>query len=47
MFAWAAHSVAMGHAPPEVRDAADVVCADVQADGLADVLDAVLMQELR
>jgi hydroxymethylpyrimidine pyrophosphatase-like HAD family hydrolase len=46
MFAWAGRSVAMGQAPPEVREAADEVCADVFADGLADVLDEVLTKEL-
>lgn len=45
MFAWAGRSVAMGQAPPEVRDAADEVCADVYADGLADVLDALLAHD--
>ncbi len=42
MFAWAGHSVAMGQAPAEVQDAADEVCADVYADGLADVLESLL-----
>jgi hydroxymethylpyrimidine pyrophosphatase-like HAD family hydrolase len=42
MFSWAGRSVAMGQAPPEVRDAADEVCADVYADGLADVLEGIL-----
>ncbi|MGL4174231.1 MAG: HAD family hydrolase [Actinomycetota bacterium] len=39
MFGWAGHSVAMGQATSEVRAAATSVCADVAADGLADVLD--------
>lgn len=42
MFGWAARSVAMGQAPPEVLAAADEVCADVYADGLADVLEDLL-----
>ncbi|GAB3598048.1 HAD family hydrolase [Angustibacter peucedani] len=42
MFAWAGRSVAMGQAPPEVLEAADEVCADVYADGLADVLERLL-----
>ena len=46
MFAWAGRSVAMGQAPPEVQEAADEVCADVYTDGLADVLERVLTEEL-
>jgi hydroxymethylpyrimidine pyrophosphatase-like HAD family hydrolase len=42
MFAWAGRSVAMGQAPPEVQEAADEVCADVYADGLADVLERLV-----
>src|SRR5215213_6752245 len=42
MFAWAGRSVAMGQAPPEVQAAADEVCADVYADGLADVLERLV-----
>jgi hydroxymethylpyrimidine pyrophosphatase-like HAD family hydrolase len=42
MFAWAGHSVAMGQAPPEVQAAADEVCADVYADGVADVLERLV-----
>lgn len=42
MFAWAGHSVAMGNATPDVRDAADAVALGVLEDGLADVLESVL-----
>lgn len=42
MFAWAGRSVAMGQAPAEVQDAADEVCADVYADGLAAVLERLV-----
>jgi len=42
MFAWAGRSVAMGQAPAEVQAAADEVCADVYADGLADVLERLV-----
>ena len=42
MLAWAARSVAMGHAPPEVQQAADEVAAPVTEDGLAEVLESVL-----
>jgi hydroxymethylpyrimidine pyrophosphatase-like HAD family hydrolase len=42
MFAWAGRSVAMGQAPPEVQEAADEVCGDVYADGLADVLERLV-----
>ena len=42
MLHWAARSIAMGHAPPEVRAAADEVAAPVTEDGLADVLESVL-----
>lgn len=41
MFAWAGSSVAMGQAPPEVRAAADAVCATVEQDGLAEVLEGL------
>jgi HAD superfamily hydrolase (TIGR01484 family) len=44
MFAWAGRSVAMGQAPPEVREAADEVCPDVYADGLADVLEGLVAE---
>jgi hydroxymethylpyrimidine pyrophosphatase-like HAD family hydrolase len=44
MFAWAGRSVAMGQAPPEVVAAADEVCADVYADGLADVLERLVAE---
>ena len=44
MFAWAGRSVAMGQAPAEVQDAADEVCADVYADGLADVLERLVAE---
>ena len=43
---WAGRSVAMGQAPPEVQEQADEVCADVYADGLADVLEKLLTEEL-
>jgi hydroxymethylpyrimidine pyrophosphatase-like HAD family hydrolase len=42
MLQWAARSVAMGHAPPEVQECADEVAAPVTEDGLADVLESVL-----
>ena len=42
MFAWAAHSVAMGNASDDVRAAADDVALPVQDDGLADVLESLL-----
>ncbi|GAB3686470.1 HAD family hydrolase [Angustibacter aerolatus] len=42
MFAWAGRSVAMGQAPPDVLAAADEVCAPVERDGLADVLEQLL-----
>lgn len=42
MFAWAGRSVAMGQAPEEVKALADEVCADVEGDGLADVLEDLL-----
>jgi HAD superfamily hydrolase (TIGR01484 family) len=41
MFAWAGHSVAMGQALPEVREAADEVAGSVVDDGLAYVLEAL------
>jgi hydroxymethylpyrimidine pyrophosphatase-like HAD family hydrolase len=44
MFAWAGRSVAMGQAPAEVAAAADEVCADVYADGLADVLERLVAE---
>jgi hydroxymethylpyrimidine pyrophosphatase-like HAD family hydrolase len=34
----------MGQAPPEVLEAADEVCADVYADGLADVLETIVAE---
>jgi hydroxymethylpyrimidine pyrophosphatase-like HAD family hydrolase len=42
MFAWAAHSVAMGNATEDVRAAADDVALSVTDDGLADVLESLL-----
>lgn len=42
MLAWAAHGVAMGQAPPEVRSAADEVTAPVEDDGLVAVLEDLL-----
>jgi hydroxymethylpyrimidine pyrophosphatase-like HAD family hydrolase len=44
MFAWAGRSVAMGQAPPELAEVADEVCADVYADGLADVLERLVAE---
>ena len=44
MFAWAGRSVAMGQAPPDVKAVADEECGDVLADGLADVLCALVAQ---
>lgn len=41
MLAWAARSVAMGNAPPEVRAAAGEVAGDVMEDGIAVVLEAI------
>ncbi len=38
MFAWAAHAVAMGDAPPAVQDAADEVTLPWSEDGAAEVL---------
>lgn len=38
MLAWAAHGVAMGHAPEVVRAVADEVCPPVGEDGLATLL---------
>lgn len=42
MLQWAGHGVAMGQAPDEVKDVADAVTADVDADGLAIVLEDLL-----
>jgi hypothetical protein len=42
MLRWAAHSAAMGHAPPEVHAAATEVTGTVAEDGVADVLEALL-----
>jgi len=42
MFAWAAHSVAMGQSVPEVLAAADEVTGSVDADGLVPVLRALI-----
>ncbi|WP_233608351.1 HAD family hydrolase [Nocardia stercoris] len=39
MIEWAARSVAMGNAVPEVKAAADEVTAEVSADGVAQVLE--------
>ncbi|OIV38466.1 hydrolase [Mangrovactinospora gilvigrisea] len=39
MFAWAGHSVAMGNAHPEVKEAADEVTAGNDEDGVALVLE--------
>jgi hydroxymethylpyrimidine pyrophosphatase-like HAD family hydrolase len=39
MLAWAAHSVAMGQAPPAVQDAADEVTFSFDDDGVAVVLE--------
>jgi hydroxymethylpyrimidine pyrophosphatase-like HAD family hydrolase len=44
MFGWAGRSVAMGQAPPDVKAVADEECGDVLADGLADVLRALVAQ---
>lgn len=41
MLRWAAHGVAMGQAPAEVRAAADEVCGTVHDGGLAAVLERV------
>ena len=41
MFAWAHRSVAMGNASPEVQAAAGEVCAAVEADGAAAVLESI------
>lgn len=43
MFAWAARSVAMGQSVPEVLAAADEVTADVTDDGLALVLERLVI----
>ena len=42
MFEWAARSVAMGNASPDVREAADRVAGDIAVDGLAEVLEEYL-----
>lgn len=42
MLRWAARGVAMGQAEPVVVAAADEVCATVDEDGLADVLESLL-----
>jgi hydroxymethylpyrimidine pyrophosphatase-like HAD family hydrolase len=42
MFAWAGRSVAMGNATDDVKVKADVVCGPVKADGLAEVLEALV-----
>jgi hydroxymethylpyrimidine pyrophosphatase-like HAD family hydrolase len=42
MFAWAAHSVAMGQSVPEVLAAADEVVPSVDEDGLVTVLNRLL-----
>ncbi|GGM67354.1 haloacid dehalogenase [Longimycelium tulufanense] len=39
MLRWAAHGVAMGQAPPDVRAVADEVTGTVQEDGLVTALD--------
>ncbi|WP_344421234.1 HAD family hydrolase [Pseudonocardia ailaonensis] len=39
MLRWAGHGVAMGQAPPEVKEAADEVTGAVTEDGLAAVLE--------
>ncbi|WP_199520838.1 HAD hydrolase family protein [Jiangella anatolica] len=39
MLRWAGVGVAMGQAPDDVKAVADAVCADVESDGLATVLD--------
>lgn len=44
MFSWAGRSVAMGQSPAEVQAVADQVCAAVEGDGLADVLDDLLAE---
>jgi len=43
MLRWAAHGVAMGSAPDEVRAAADEVTLDVDQDGLVPVLRSLLI----
>lgn len=40
MLAWAGLGVAMGQAPPDVRDVADAVCESVDTDGVAVLLDS-------
>jgi hydroxymethylpyrimidine pyrophosphatase-like HAD family hydrolase len=42
MFGWAGRSVAMGNASEDVKRGADLVCAAVADDGLAEVLEALL-----
>ncbi|MGQ7295861.1 HAD family hydrolase [Quadrisphaera sp. KR29] len=44
MLRWAARGVAMGQGPAEVREAADEVTAPVEEDGLADVLEGLLVR---
>ena len=42
MFSWAGRSVAMGNASDDVKSAADLITSPVTADGLAEVLEALL-----
>jgi hydroxymethylpyrimidine pyrophosphatase-like HAD family hydrolase len=41
MFAWAGTAIAMGHAPDEVKAAADHVTGTIAEDGVASVLEAL------
>ncbi|HEX2807823.1 MAG TPA: HAD family hydrolase [Kineosporiaceae bacterium] len=43
MFAWAGHSVAMGQSTPDVLGAADEITAGVDDDGLALVLESLVV----
>lgn len=42
MLRWAGHGVAMGHAAPEVADAADEVGGTNDEDGVAQVIERLL-----
>lgn len=45
MLAWAGHGVAMGHAEPEAREAADEVTLTNAEDGVAAVIERVLAEQ--
>ena len=43
MFKWAGYSVAMGSAPESIKAIVDAVTSPVPGDGVADVLDAIVL----